>query len=106
MPVIAGLFTGCETSLTNVVNNCGEGDFITREKVTLTDSGNNYSAKFSPDNKIVYSQENNMSYGIYLMNIDGSDKQLLIPDAGNPVWSPGGKRIAYISSGNLKSPQK
>lgn len=80
-------------------------DFITKEKVTLTDSGNNYSAKFSPDNKIVYSQENNMSSGIYLMNIDGSNKQLIIPDAGNPVWSPGGKRIAYISKGDLKSLQ-
>lgn len=80
-------------------------DFITKEKVTLTDSGNNYSAKFSPDNKIVYSQEINMSPGIYLMNIDGSNKQLIMPDAGNPIWSPGGKRIAYISSGDLKSPQ-
>lgn len=80
-------------------------DFITKEKVTLTDSGNNYSAKFSPDNKIVYSQENNMSSDIYLMNIDGSNKQLIIPEAGNPIWSPGGKRIAYISTGDLKSPQ-
>jgi Tol biopolymer transport system component len=80
-------------------------DFTTKEKVTLTESGNNYSAKFSPDNKIVYSQENNMSSGIYLMNIDGSNKQLIFPDAGNPVWSPGGKRIAYISTGDLGSPQ-
>ncbi len=80
-------------------------DFITKEKITLTDSGNNSSAKFSQDNKIVYTQENNMSSGIYLMNIDGSNKQLIIPNAGNPVWSPGGKRIAYISTGELKSPQ-
>ena len=80
-------------------------DFITKTKVTLTDSGNNYSAKFSPDNKIVYSQENNMSSNIYQMNIDGSNKHLIIPDAGNAVWSPEGKRIAYISTGDLKSPQ-
>ena len=82
-------------------------DFITKEKVTLTDSGNNYSAKFSPDNKIVYSQENNMSSGIYLMNIDGSNKQLTktyhanwdtgFPNFGNynPKWSLDGKKIVY-----------
>ena len=80
-------------------------DFVAQKKVTLTDSGNNFSARFSSDSKIMYSQENNMSSGIYLMNIDGSNKQLIIPDACNPVWSPGDKRIAYISAGDLKSPQ-
>ena len=80
-------------------------DFITNIKVTLSQSGNNISARFSPDNKIAYCQENYPSNSIFLMNIDDSDKQLIIPDAGGPVWSPDGKKIAFISRGDIGSPQ-
>jgi len=34
---------------------------------------------------------------IYLMNADGSDKQMLIEQASEPAFSPDGKRLAYYS---------
>lgn len=80
-------------------------DFITKTKVSLTESGNNFSAKFSPNNKIAYCQQNDISSSVYLMNIDGSNKQLIISEGSNPIWSPDGKRIAYISGGEIRSPQ-
>lgn len=80
-------------------------DVGTKNKQTITDTGNNISARFSIGNKIVYWCQNNSSGDIYLMNADGSEKQNIIADATCPVWSPGGNRIAYISKGDLNSSQ-
>jgi Tol biopolymer transport system component len=80
-------------------------DVNTKNKQTLTDSDNNILGRFSKDNKIAFWHQTNTSNDIYLMDIDGSNKQIILSDASSPVWSPGGKRIAYISKGDLNSPQ-
>lgn len=74
-------------------------DLLSEQKDTLTEVGNNTSPSFSPGNQIVYCHQlDEGSNNIYLMNIDGSDKQMIIANAGCPVFSPDGQRIAYLSS--------
>lgn len=85
-------------------NNIVIFDFVTREKKILTDTLNNVSPKFSPDDKIAFSQTKGTSKGIYLMNNDGSDNQLIIPGAWDPVWSPDGQKIACTGSGDNQTP--
>lgn len=85
-------------------NNIVIFDFVTREKKILTDTLNNVSPKFSPDDKIAFSQTKGTSKGIYLMNNDGSDNQLIIPGAWDPVWSPDGQKIACTGSGENQTP--
>jgi Tol biopolymer transport system component len=80
-------------------------DVNSKNKLTLTDTDNNILGRFSKDNEIAFWRQMNASNDIYLMDIDGSNKQKIIPDASCPVWSLGGKRIAYISKGDLNSPQ-
>jgi len=80
-------------------------DVNSKNKQTLTDTDNNILGRFSKDNKIAFWRQINSTNDIYLMDIDGSNKQKIIPNASYPIWSPGGKRIAYISEGELNSPQ-
>ncbi len=72
-------------------------DVITNNKITLTKTGNNILARFSKDNKIAFLRKNDTSNDIFTMDIDGSNKKKILTNACYPVWSPGGKRIAYIS---------
>jgi TolB protein len=80
-------------------------DVVTTNKDFLASSMNNISAKFSGDDRIVYCQTNGNSSNLYVMNMDGSNNQIIIANACCPVWSPDGKSIAYISSDEDHSPQ-
>ena len=35
--------------------------------------------------------------GIYVVNADGSGRQLLVRDAADPAWSPDGSKLAYVA---------
>jgi Tol biopolymer transport system component len=80
-------------------------DVNSNNKQTLTNTDNNILGRFSIDNKIAFWRQTNTSNDIFLMDIDGSNKQQILNDASYPVWSPGGKRVAYISNGDMNSPQ-
>jgi len=77
----------------------------TQEKKILTDTLNNISPGFSPDDRIAFTRTEGTLKDIYLMDIDGSEKQLLVPNGCDPVWSPDGQRIAYTGKGENQSPQ-
>lgn len=53
---------------------------------------------------IVFSSDRSGQQGIYLMNADGSDQQLVtdVENASYPCFSPDGTRITYTSSAPLK----
>lgn len=80
-------------------------DVNSKVKQTLTSTDNNIIGRFSRDNKIAYWRQTNTANDIFLMDIDGSNQNKILSDASCPVWSPGGKRIAYVSTGELNSPQ-
>ena len=35
--------------------------------------------------------------GIYVVNADGTGRQLLVRDAAEPAWSPDGSKVAYVA---------
>ena len=76
-----------------------------KEKEILISKMNNVSAKFSKNDQIVYCEQKGFSSDIYSINTDGSHKQKIIENAYSPVWSPDGKKIAYISMGDERRPQ-
>ena len=81
-------------------------DLLTHTKDTLTTSGNNFSATFTPDGKIVYCHETDpQSCDIYMMDRYGSNNHKLISNAWNPAPSPDGQKIAYHSTGEVGSTQ-
>jgi TolB protein len=80
-------------------------------EIKLTNQNDNFSPQYSPDNNsIIFSSSNNTWTGIYKMNINGSNKQLLTPQSksfGDPKitsndWN--GSQIFVMNSdgSNLK----
>jgi TolB protein len=55
----------------------------------------------SPDGKkIVYTQQGPKGFGVWVMNVDGSERTQIIPNESQiggiaPVWSPDGKKVAF-----------
>jgi TolB protein len=60
---------------------------------------------FSPNGKITYSAYEENSINIYMIDVDGENNQLLIPNGYCPIWSPKGDKIAYLSFGIDRSSQ-
>jgi Tol biopolymer transport system component len=73
---------------------------LTKENTNLTNVNNNFSPGFYENNSIVFSSSVSSRSGIYRMNIDGSNKQLLTPpniSFAHPVISRDRSRIAISS---------
>lgn len=70
-------------------------------RIQLTNQNDNYSPRYLPDNSaIIYTSLNGALSGVYKMNTDGSNKQLLSPAGksfGVSSISPDGKMIAINS---------
>jgi len=91
---------------TKYINDTTQGifiyDIISKSINQLTSSRDCESPVFSPNGKtITYYQNSN----ICLMNIDGSDKRILLPNGGSFKWSPKGDKIVYTSEGDNRSSQ-
>lgn len=72
------------------------------DEIKLTNQNDNFCPQYFPDNKsIIFSSSNNTWAGIYIMNINGSNKQLLTPQNksfGDPKISPNGNMILITSN--------
>jgi Tol biopolymer transport system component len=62
--------------------------------VQLTSAGNNESAEWSPDGKLIaFTTDRDGNNEVYMMNADGSDQINLTNNPANdsaPAWQPGG----------------
>ena len=71
------------------------------DEIKLTNQSNNFSPQYFPGNSsIIFSSSNNGWTGIYKMNTDGSNKQLLTPEGKSfvdPRISPTGNKISIVS---------
>ena len=73
-------------------------DLLTKQTKTLTSTGDNIVPKISKNNTIVYCKRLDNQWDIYTMDINGNNNKLIISNAGKPVWSPDGRKIAYLST--------
>ena len=78
----------------------------TQKQKILTNKAQISSPKFSPDGKqIVYTATVDAGSSIYKIDVNGKNDQIFIKNAGIPVWSPQGDKIAYSASGKERSYQ-
>ncbi len=72
------------------------------DEIKLTSQNDNFSPQYFPDNNsIIFSSSNNNWTGIYKMNGDGTNKQLLTPQGkafSDPKISPSGNMVSIISN--------
>lgn len=68
----------------------------------LVDSGASVQPALSPDRtRIAFSSNRNGSFDLYVMDADGAEARRITTDGGSegePVWTPDGERIVYVSS--------
>ncbi len=104
---------GCTTPCwgaggSSILYNCSEGgreeifalDLAARRERPVTKSfWRSILPDVSPDGKQIAFARNELGWDVYRMNTDGSEVRQLTSKGGNcrPDWSPGGKRIAYVS---------
>jgi Tol biopolymer transport system component len=76
-----------------------------QRRVTNLPDSHEYDPTWSPDGtRIAYASANRIDgqpNGVYAIDADGTDEQLLAAGGGMPAWSPDGTKIAFYRDGGL-----
>ena len=73
-------------------------DVFSKEKKVVATGGDHSCARFSGNDNNAYCHRTGSQCDIYIMNANGGNKQLVVQNGWNPVWSPDGERILYQSA--------
>ncbi len=73
------------------------------EKQLTFDKSNSYPKISTDGNKIVWERwDLHSNIDIFIMNVDGSEKEILVKNGRQPDWHPDGKKIVYWKLGEFK----
>ena len=81
--------------------------FPSRDGLTQLTDKEDHSPNWSPDGtKIAFARKNGGSYGIWIMNADGSGQTRITNNPtgdfdSDPAWSPDGSKIVFVRQGDL-----